>query len=97
MAYVKESELDEVKRLEHHAEGIATQYPFLDGLSVTTEQTGYCIPDEKSDLMYEVKIQILAFINDGDFLQAKRLEHHAEGLWEEYPFLRHVSVTIEKI
>ncbi len=97
LAYVKESELDEVKHLEHHAEGISIQYPFLDGLSVTTEQTGYCTKDKETGFMHEVKIQILAFINDGDFLQAKRLEHHAEGLWEEYPFLRHVSVTVEKI
>lgn len=45
----------------------------------------------------EIKITILANVKEEDMEEAKRLEHHAEGIWEEYPFLRDVSVSVEDI
>ena len=45
----------------------------------------------------EIKITILANVKEEDMEEAKRLEHHAEGIWEEYSFLRDVSVSVEDI
>ena len=45
--------------------------------------------------MYEVKITLLADVAEEDLDEAKRLSHHAEGIFEEYPFLRNMSVNVD--
>ena len=45
--------------------------------------------------MYEVKITLLADVAEEDLDEAIRLTHHAEGIFEEYPFLRNMSVNVD--
>ena len=45
--------------------------------------------------MIEIKITLLADVEERDLDEAKRLTHHAEGIFEEYPFLENVTVNVE--
>ena len=45
--------------------------------------------------MKEVKITLLADVDEKDLEEAKRLSHHAEGIYEEYPFLQNMTVSVE--
>ena len=45
----------------------------------------------------EIKLTILANVKEEDMEDAKRLEHHGEGIWEEYSCLRDGSVSVEAI
>lgn len=45
--------------------------------------------------MKEIKITIIADVDDEDLDEAFRLTHHAEGIFEEYPYLQNGSVNVE--
>lgn len=45
--------------------------------------------------MKEVKITLLANVDEKDLDEAKRLTHHAEGIYGEYPFLQDMTVNVE--
>ena len=49
----------------------------------------------KIEVMKEVKITILADVDEKDLEEAKRLTHHAEGIYREYDFLQNCSVNVE--
>lgn len=45
--------------------------------------------------MKKVKITLLADVDEKDLEETKRLTHHAEGIYEEYPFLQNMTVSVE--
>lgn len=51
----------------------------------------------KSKAVIAAVIFEVNLLQSSRFGEAKRLEHHAEGIWEEYSFLRDVSVSVEDI
>lgn len=45
--------------------------------------------------MKEVSINILCNVDDKDINEIKRLEHHAEGIFSEYPEIKDAVVTVK--
>ena len=45
--------------------------------------------------MKEIKIVILANVDENNIEEIKKLEHHAEGIFEAYPELQDATVTVE--